>query len=140
MKWSELNLVGKSGIMLGLIALLALITSTVGFFTGFGIVPALRIVFGAVYVLFLPGFIVSFIFFPSQSKEEKSIDSIERIAISSALSIAIVPLIIFYLNLVGLKINVVNSFLTILGIILVSLLIIFIINKKRKRHFYKSHF
>ena len=49
------------------------------------------------------------------------IDWIERIALSFALSIAVVPLVVFYLNLVGVRINVLNSFLSILGILGVSL-------------------
>mgnify|MGYP001559737728 CR=1 FL=1 len=58
-------------------------------------------------------------------KEDKgSIDWIERIALSFALSIAIVPLVVFYLNLIGIKINLLNSFLTILGIIILSLIIL----------------
>jgi len=50
---------------------------------------------------------------------------IERIALSFALSIAVVPLVVFYLNLIGVKINLLNSFLTILGIIAVSLGILY---------------
>ncbi|MEK6935944.1 MAG: DUF1616 domain-containing protein [Nanoarchaeota archaeon] len=111
-----------------------LISLTITIFTSQTFLSSLRIVFGSVYVLFLPGFIISFIFFPktkefeAKSKEIETsknlgslgIDWIERIALSFALSIAIVPLIVFYLNLIGLKINLLNSFLTILGITLIS--------------------
>lgn len=99
----------------------------VGFVTSLDFLYVLRIVFGAFYVLFLPGFFFSYLFFPKtrdfESKEEVSgsLDWIERIALSFALSIAVIPLVIFYLNLFGLKINTLNSFLTIFGIILVSL-------------------
>lgn len=86
---------------------------------------SLRIVFGSLFVLFLPGFVITYLFF-------KEIDVIERIALSFALSIAIVPLTIFYLNRIGMKINFLNSFLTILGIIIVSLTIKFIIEKKKR--------
>ena len=66
-----------------------------------------------------------------EDKEEKgAIDWIERVALSFALSIAIVPLAVFYLNLIGLKINLLNSFLTILGIIVISGLILFYKNRK----------
>ncbi len=57
---------------------------------------------------------------------------IERIALSFALSIAIVPLVVFYLNLIGLKINLLNSFLTIIGIIVVSFGILYWRIKKLK--------
>lgn len=101
--------------------------------TALSFTESLRIVFGSVYVLFIPGFIISYIFFPKthslEQKQEKSIDWIERIALSFALSIAIVPLFVFYLNLIGLRINLLNSFLTILGIILISVIILFFKNK-----------
>ena len=84
-------------------------------FTNMNYFESLRIVFGSVYVLFLPGFIISFIFFPktqdSDAKEEGekgSIDWIERIALSFALSISIIPLAVFYLNLIGIKINAIT--------------------------------
>lgn len=121
------------------IIILALISSVIGFFTELGVVDSFRIVFGALYVLFLPGFIISFIFFPktkkfeeeenedkigNEEREKGSIDWLERSALSFALSIAIVPLVVFYLNLIGLKITLWNSFFTILGIILISSLIL----------------
>jgi uncharacterized membrane protein len=70
---------------------------------------------GAFYILFLPGFAVSFLFFA-----RGAIDIIERIALSFALSVAIVPLVSFYLNLVGVKIKFWTVFLETLAIILIS--------------------
>ena len=117
------------------IFILLIISFALNIFVNMEILSSLRIVFGSLYVLFLPGFIISYIFFPKtkefDEKETKeanghethkgSIDWIERIALSFALSIAIVPLVVFYLNLIGIKINFLNSFLTILGIIVISL-------------------
>jgi uncharacterized membrane protein len=80
---------------------------------------SLRIVFGSVYILFLPGYLISYIFF-----KRKEVDHLERIALGFALSIAIVPLLIFYLNLIGLKINLINSTLTVLGIVIISIIIL----------------
>ncbi|MDP4012029.1 MAG: DUF1616 domain-containing protein [Candidatus Nanoarchaeia archaeon] len=75
------------------------------------LVESLRVVFGAFYILFLPGFIIVYFFF-------KDRDIIEKIALSFALSIAIVPLIVFYLNyLFKIKITAFNVFLTVLAII-----------------------
>jgi len=51
------------------------------------------------------------------------LDIIERIALSFALSIAIVPLVVFYLNKLGMRINTLNSFLSIVGIIAVSFVV-----------------
>lgn len=135
----------KTGWTLGiLIALLvlSLITSLIGLFTSLNYAESFRIVFGSIYVLFLPGFIISYIFFPktrefdSEKEEEKKerggIDWIERIALSFALSIAIVPLAVFYLNLIGIKINLLNSSLIILGIIVLSLIVLYCKERKRK--------
>jgi uncharacterized membrane protein len=112
-----MNKTTKNYIFASLITLLALslISILVYFFANTTLLEGFRIVFGSVYVLLIPGFVISFIFF-----SKTSIDWIERIALSFALSIAIVPLVVFYLNLIGIKINLLNSFLTILGIIAVS--------------------
>ncbi|MCX6707666.1 MAG: DUF1616 domain-containing protein, partial [Candidatus Woesearchaeota archaeon] len=58
------------------------------------------------------------------SKKENAIDWLERIALSFALSIAIVPLVVFYLNLMGIRINLLNTSLIILGIIIISIIIL----------------
>jgi len=109
-------------------ALTFIILSTFSFLvslTSLAFTESARIVFGSFYALFLPGFIISFIVFPSPE-----IDWIERIALSFALSIAIVPLVVFYLNLIRIKIDVLNSFLEIAAIILASLIVLYIKSKK----------
>jgi uncharacterized membrane protein len=136
------------------IGILIMISLIIFFFAKQPFLESLRIVFGSVYVLFLPGFIISYIFFPktkpfeeneeegnnekkdkieeeNEKQEKGAIDWIERIALSFALSIAIVPLCVFYLNLIGVKINLLNSFFTILGIITVSSLILYIRHNKK---------
>ena len=60
-------------------------------------------VVGGVYVLAVPGLALSFAFF-----KRGTIDIIERVALGFALSIAVVPLLTFYLNLVGVRINRLN--------------------------------
>jgi len=121
----------KTKIKYGLLVIgaLALISVILGLVIGF--LESFRIVFGAVYVLFLPGFIISFIFFP-KTNEKKGIDWLERIALSFALSIAIIPLVVFYLNLAGIRINLLNTSLIILGVIAVSLVILKFRNKHTK--------
>ena len=133
-----------------LVVSLLIISLLISLLTSTSYVEALRIVFGSIYVLFLPGFIISFIFFPKtrafedkekdkekgEKGEKGAIDWIERIALSFALSIAIVPLVVFYLNLIGIKINLLNSFLTILGIIIISFIILFIKKEKRSNYSY----
>ena len=75
-----------------------------------------RAVFGSALVLFVPGFVIVKLYF-------KEIDIIEKVALSFALSIAIVPLVVFYLNKLGMRINTLNSFLSIVGIIAVSFVV-----------------
>ncbi len=130
-------LLWKLGIIITILVL-SFISILITIFTEISYLESLRIIFGSVYVLFLPGFVISYLFFPktkefeSESKEKGAIDWIERIALSFALSIAIVPLAVFYLNLIGVKINLLNSFLTILGIIIISFGVLYFKNKKTK--------
>lgn len=53
-----------------------------------------------IFILFLPGFVVSCILF-----SDRQIDLIERATISYLLSIGTVPVISYYLSKVGVKIN-----------------------------------
>ena len=114
-------------IVLIILSTLFILSLVISFFSELNLISSLRIVYGSVYVLFLPGFLMSYLFFPVTSEIEKkgSIDWIERIALSFALSIAIVPLLIFYLNLAGMRITALNSVIVVLIIILLSLGIIF---------------
>ena len=57
----------------------------------------IRIFFGLPFILFIPGYILISALYPNK-KKEKSIDFIERIALSLGISIAIVPLIGLALN------------------------------------------
>jgi uncharacterized membrane protein len=77
----------------------------------------IRMIIGSIFVLFIPGFAWTFAFF-----EKNEIDAIERIALSFGLSIALVPLTVFYLNyLFHIKITALNSFIVILVLTAVPL-------------------
>ena len=76
----------------------------------------LRLVFGGIFVLFAPGFAWSYVFF-----RHRKIDWIERLALSFGLSIALVPLAVFWLNWVfDMEITLVSVSLTVTGLILIS--------------------
>jgi len=91
----------------------------------------IQIIFGAVFVLFVPGFALSFVFFP-----KKEIDWVERIALSFGLSIAIIPLIMFYLNrFLSVPLTTLTSAIVILTIVTISWIIYL---KRTKRFPYKS--
>ncbi len=94
-------------------------------------IEIIRAIFGTIYVLFIPGLILSFLFFDfSKKKQEEGIDWAERIILSIALSMVVVPMVVFILNYAGVAINSANVFLEILGIIILSGIGVFIKNKK----------
>lgn len=81
-----------------------------------------RMIFGGLFVLFVPGFAWSFIFFP-----KRKIDWIERIALSFGLSIALVPLSVFWFNwLFHVGISLLNTSLIILGLTVIPIFYILI--------------
>src|SRR6266487_2313288 len=83
------------------------------------IIHILHLAFAALFVLFLPGFVLSFVFF-----RPKEIEIIGRFALSFALSMAIVPLTVFYITRLSVKLTAGAINLEILAIILVSAIII----------------
>ncbi|MDD5638482.1 MAG: DUF1616 domain-containing protein [Candidatus Pacebacteria bacterium] len=111
------------GVILGLVILSLIISIWLG------IQESFRIVFGSVYILFLPGLVLTFAFF-----REKEIDIIERIALSFALSIAVVPLLVFYLNLIGMKIDVINIVLVVAIIVFGGIGVIFWKKEKTEKN------
>ena len=79
----------------------------------------LQMAFGSIFVLFLPGFALSWVFFPQKSE----IGWVERIALGFGLSISAVPLTMFYLNfLFGVKINIQNVAIIAAAITLIAYL------------------
>jgi uncharacterized membrane protein len=79
------------------------------------VLDGLRIFFSAIFILFLPGFAWSFVFFA-----KREIDWVERIALSFGLSIAIVPLTVFWLNWIfDVRITLLNTCLIVCALIVV---------------------
>ncbi len=109
-------------LMLGLLVIISLGTSI-----SKGIIGGFRMVFGAVFVLLTPGFLISHLLLG-----EKEIDGLERLALSFALSITVIPLIVFYLNMIGMKISTVSVSLTILAICILTAIAILLKNRIRK--------
>lgn len=83
------------------------------------------VIFALFYVLFLPGFVLSWVFF-----QRKQLDIIERILVSFALSAAAVPLAIFSIRVLGFKINLFTGCLAIFMIIIPSLVLIYLQHKR----------
>ena len=81
------------------------------------VLEGFRIFLGSVFVLFIPGFAWSYVFFA-----KKNIDWIERVALSVGLSIALVPLMVFWFNwLLDVKITLLNTSLMVCGLTGVAL-------------------
>ena len=83
------------------------------------ILEMLRIIIGSIFVLFLPGYVWSYVLF---KKDE--MDIIERLALSFGLSIALVPLTVFWVNyLLKIKINLTNVTLIIVFLIATAIFV-----------------
>lgn len=84
-----------------------------------------RIIFGSIFVLFVPGFAWSYVFF-----DRGKIDVVERLALSFGLSIALVPITVFWFNWVfDIGITLINTCLIVCGITIIA--IVWLYAKKR---------
>ncbi len=89
------------------------------------ILELIQVILGSVLFLFIPGFAITLAIFP-----RKEIDAIERITLSFAFSISVVPLLVLILNQwLGVEtfpIDLLHSLITSLSVIILSLLIWFV--------------
>jgi len=89
------------------------------------ILEIIRVILGSVLFLFIPGLTITLAIFP-----RKEIDLIERITLSFAFSISVVPLLILILNQsLGVEtfpIDLLHSLIASLSVIILSLLIWFV--------------
>ncbi len=100
------------GIMLGLLLLSGILMIRLPH------AQALRMVFGTVFILFLPGFFLIELAFPRKvqiKNDSHMLDWIERVTLSFALSIVTVPLMVYFLNRAGVAITARNIFFEVLG-------------------------
>jgi uncharacterized membrane protein len=91
---------------------------------------ALRIFLGTVFVLFVPGLAWSYVFFA-----RKKIDWIERVALSFGLSIALVPIAVFWLSwLFQMKVNLLSISATVVGLTVLAMVYLFTRRSTRARN------
>ncbi|MFA4930476.1 MAG: DUF1616 domain-containing protein [Patescibacteria group bacterium] len=90
-------------------------------------ITSIRIIFSFLYLLVLPGLVLSYVFW-----KHGEIDPIERITLSIGLSLGSIPLVVYVLNKIGVPINFINVFFEILGVIIISIILLFI-NKNFKK-------
>lgn len=68
------------------------------------------------FVLFVPGFAWTYVFFA-----RKNIDWLERIALSIGLSLALVPLAVFWMTwLFDVRVTLVNTILVVIGLTVIA--------------------
>jgi len=79
----------------------------------------LRILIGLPVLLFIPGYMLTFLLFPT-TKEYKGIDSVERFAMSFALSLAIIPIIGVCLNFTPMGLRFIPIFFTLESFIFIT--------------------
>lgn len=98
-----------------------------------------RVIFGSIIVLFLPGYWITLWVFPLSGTERvidpsettnsvpreddapHSIDFLERLVLSVALSISSVPLLLFYINFLWVPLTIWSVFYTICGVTLLGI-------------------
>lgn len=100
------------------LALLLAVTLIASFWLG--LIQSFRIIFGAVYTFFLPGYILIYTFF-----QNRKTNWLETLTLSISISICVVTLIIFYLSLMHIAITTKTIGLTVLGTITFGLVVIF---------------
>jgi len=80
----------------------------------------IQAVIGLPLVLFIPGYALSYAFFP----KKKDLDLMERIALSFGLSFALIPLAVFFLNkFLKIPITVYSSFSIVVAITLIGIIV-----------------
>ncbi len=117
----------KKSIINALIVLGGLIVVALILGIQLGLSQSFRLVFGSVFMLFLPGFIVTWILWG-----KKTISPIERFVLSLVFSIAIVPLVVFLLNKTGVLITSANIIIIVAAILLIGGVILFYKYKFKK--------
>lgn len=95
--------------------------------TKLGFSESFRAVFGLFGLIFLPGYVWTWAFFP-----RKDLDIVQRILLAIALSIALGPMVLFFFNKLGVKISIINIIWEILLLIAVGGLSYYWQLKKRK--------
>lgn len=116
-----------TGLILVILVIFSLILS---FWLPIG--QSFRVIFALFILLFLPGYVWTLLFW-----NDGEIDYLERAILSLIFSIIIVPLFIFLLNKIGVKIILGNIIWEILVVLIIPLVIKFF-PKKLKINFHKT--
>ncbi|MFH0780154.1 MAG: DUF1616 domain-containing protein, partial [Parcubacteria group bacterium] len=95
-----------------IIATLILFITSVSLSFWYPLLKSLEIIFGSVFVVFMPGYFLTYLFFPKSNdifiddeKKSKSLDWIERVIYSIFLSITLTTLIFMFIQNFNVKIS-----------------------------------
>lgn len=131
----------KSTLILAFLSIVVLILTAlaIAFEAQYQSIHIPRMIIGSFVVLFLPGYWITRWTFPltgtenmidsstdrdlsaKDDEEIHTIDGLERFVLSVALSISAVPLLLFYVNFLGVPLTIWSVFYTICGVTLSSL-------------------
>ncbi len=122
------NVVQKETIFQAGFALLGILI--LGVFLSYILSPlqALRIISALLFALVLPGMLLGYIIF-----KKGSLDAIERIVLSFVFSLVVVPMPLFFVSKIGIKITTQSSFVVILILNIVFTSILLYQYKKLKK-------
>lgn len=108
------------------LVVIGIVGTLVIFFTAhLTLLQSLRIVIGSFFLLVVPGLVWSFVFFPA-AKLESSLDWTSRIILALGLSMAIIPLAIFFASKTGMAIATKNIVITASIVIIAGLATLFV--------------
>lgn len=91
-------------------------------------VLALRIVMVAYFALLFPGILLSYLFF-----EKGKIDAIERLVLGVVLSLVLIPLPLFLISKIGVKVDLLVMLLTLFGTYLTIFILFWLKNKDQSQ-------
>lgn len=106
----------------------------------FSLLDSFRFVFGAFFVLFIPGFVWSFVLTRNNAEANLPVDQagaenaetigcVDRIILSFGLSFVMSPLTVFILSKIGIRITFLSCLFEILSLIIIGLAVILFQNK-----------
>lgn len=114
----------KEALGLGVVFLVAF----VGLFIVVDAVLAFRIVAVAYFALLFPGVLLSYLFF-----EKGKIDAIERLVLGVVLSLVLIPLPLFMLSRIGVKVDLLVMLISLLGTYAIIFILLWLKNKDQSQ-------
>lgn len=118
------------------IVLLCVISGAASYVSHQTLAESLRVVFGSVGLLFVPGYVWSWVCFPRRTNDDAArrgltLDIIERGLLAVALSMILTPLALFLLSIFGIKITLLTIISSIAGLTVLGAIVLWIGQRKK---------